>query len=129
MPQASFILRGYDLKAPTIIPLPDVLEEISGIFFEGKHFIYAIGDDHGSLFKIDIRKPASVQSWKFDKKRDYEDLHIVNDRFYILNSNGNLYSFPAPVQEPIEVEEHEFPFINHEFETLYQNGKKLVLMC
>lgn len=131
MPQASFTLKGYDLKQPTVISLPDVLEEISGIFYAGKHSVYAICDDHGSLFKIDMRKPAEPQSWRFDKKRDFEDLFIVGDKFYILNSNGNLYSFPTNLQEPITAQKHLFPFINHEFEILFfdEERKKLMLVC
>lgn len=128
---AGFILRGYDLKQPTVIELPDILEEISGIFYAGKNSVFAICDDHGSLFKIDLNDPANPQRWRFDKKRDYEDLFMVNGQFYILNSNGNLYSFPAPPQEPITAEKHLFPFNNHEFEILFfdEQRKKLLLVC
>lgn len=131
MLQAGTTLKGYDLSNPTVISLPEILEEISGIFYAGKHSVYAVCDDHGSLFKIDLRNPSQPESWKFDEQRDYEDLVIVDDRFYILNSNGNLFSFPAPVHEPFEVEKHLFPFINHEFEILYydEEREKLILVC
>lgn len=121
---------GYDISKPQIISLGKDLEEISGIYAAGQQ-LYAISDDKGHIYKIDLSNPTLLESWKFDKSRNYEDVLLINNTIYVLNSNGDLVSFDLPLKEPINPTRFKFPFEKGEFEILYYDPglKQIMLIC
>src|SRR5687767_13854470 len=83
----------YAFSTPKVVTLSDDLNEISGItYYEQDTSVFAIIDEDALLYKIPLKNPSSMQRWTFDKKRDFEDLVLVDSIFYVLVSNGDVIS-------------------------------------
>jgi hypothetical protein len=126
----SFVpaLPGYHTADKQVIVLDKELLEISGMYYLSDTRIAAINDEEGKVFLINSTTGDYTVS-KFGRKRDYEDVVMVGDYYYVLESNGNIHR--VPVSTPNTEEEYEFPRDKKiEFETLYYDPylKKLVLM-
>jgi len=87
-------LPNYDLSKPEKFAMPESLLEISGIaFYNGVNdTVYAIQDEDGKVFKLPWNNKQKHQT-KFGKKGDFEDITIINNKVFVLKSNGILYSF------------------------------------
>lgn len=124
----------YNLSSPTIINLPEELDEISGIAYYPKDTsVFAIVDEDGLLYKIPIRNPPAFRKWRFDKKGDFEDLVLKDSVFYALVSNGDIESIHFK-GDSIFTERTDFAGggkTTNEFESLYLDEKtnSLVLVC
>lgn len=85
----------YDIHHPETFAMPAALLEVSGIaFLPGvDSTVYAEQDEEGKLFWL---KPGheDLQSLPFGPKGDYEDISIGNSNFFILRSDGAIFSFP-----------------------------------
>lgn len=124
-------LNGYDLSAPTTMTLPDKIDEISGMAWnEADKSIYAIDDNEGRLFRIAGFPQLVVEDWEIGKSKDFEDLVITGGRVYILESKGNLLSFPLPKPEGEPLRVKLALDGSNEFESLYNDGRgHLILLC
>jgi hypothetical protein len=127
--------REYDFNKPEKFNLPESLFEVSGIAFDKgqSDTIYAIQDEDGKLFRLAWDVPKQRHS-KFGKKGDYEDVSIVNDRAYILKSNGTIYTFPmaeAVYEEPEGVSEVKGILPKGEYEGMYgdEGTGELFVIC
>jgi len=124
----------YDLSKPTVIGLPEALDEISGIAYYPKDTsLFAIIDEDGLLFKIPVKNPAATKEWRFDKKRDYEDIVLIDSTFYVLVSNGDIETIRFE-GNTIHTEKSDFSTHSkkeNEFEAMYFNGDSgnLVIVC
>ena len=124
----------YDLANPKVITLPEELDEISGITYYAKDTsVFAIIDEAGYLFKIPIKNPKAFRKWEFDKKRDFEDIVLVDSTFYVLISNGNIESIRFD-NDKIFTEISDFSKNSKavtEFETLLveKDTGRLIIMC
>jgi hypothetical protein len=124
----------YNLSSPTIINLPEELDEISGIAYYPKDTsVFAIVDEEGFLFKIPIKNPPAFKKWRFDKKGDFEDLVLKDSVFYALVSNGDIETIHFK-GDSIFTERTDFSSggkKTNEFESLYLDEKtnSLVLVC
>jgi hypothetical protein len=88
LPAAS---NRYDFENPILITLPEGLAEISAVSFYSKvSSVFAIIDEDGLLFKIDLNKQNDVKKWHFDKRRDFEHILLHDSIFYVLVSNGDI---------------------------------------
>lgn len=123
----------YDFSNPKLLELPQELDEISGIVYYPKDTsVFAIIDEDGILFKISLNNPRQVKSWKFDKKRDFEDLVLLDSNFYALISNGDVekISFTGNTISTSRSNFSDYSKSANEFETLYaDNDSTLVLIC
>jgi uncharacterized protein YjiK len=125
----------YDLINPVIIKLPESLAEISGIAYYPKDTaVFAIEDEDGVLYKIDLNKKEAIKKWRFDKKRDFEDVVLHDSTFYILVSNGDIESVQFGKNDSVITTKYKFPDASkktNEFETLYYDDslQQLVLIC
>lgn len=70
--------------------VPQELKEISGISFISDSIVAAIEDEKGILYFYDLGKEQIIKSYQFGDEDDYEDVAVVNDTIYIVNSAGNL---------------------------------------
>ena len=126
--------ESYDLSAPKVVKLPEILDEISGIAYYAKDTsVFAIIDEDGILFKIPIKYPAGFRQWKFDKKRDFEELVLVDSTFYALVSNGDVETIKF-TGEKIETQKSDFSADSkevNEFESMYyaDDSTGLVILC
>lgn len=123
---------GYNLQAPKIIRLPKEINQISGItYYEADNSVFAIDDDHGNLYKISLKEKPQIEQWEFGKAKDYEEVVLVNNTFYVLNSKGQVVYFPFsfPIQN---VEKAGLGLGGkNEFEILYKDPSagRLMMIC
>jgi hypothetical protein len=83
---------SYTFDSPTrTVRLPTELKEISGIAILDEHHVVAVQDEEGILFVVDLQTGNPVEQWKFGGRRDYEDLVLLNDTVYVIESDGTLY--------------------------------------
>ncbi len=123
----------YTLSDPKILRLPTDLDEISGIAYYSKDTsVFAIIDEDGILFKIPLKDPRKVRKWTFDKKRDYEDLVLIDSTFYVLISKGDVLRLKFN-GDSIQTEKSDFSDADKttmEFESLFAlNDSTLVMIC
>lgn len=122
---------SYDLQTPEIFPLPDQVDEISGITFLNDSTLLAVDDEHGQLFKLMLQKNVEISGFRFGEDKDYEGIARVDSDVYILQSKGNLYRFlyndSIHKTEKIQLELKG----KNQFEAFYYDGvhQKLVLIC
>jgi len=134
-PPASSIhanIEGYDLDHPVRVNLPTVLNEISGLWYYPKDkSLFAIIDETGYLYKVNPRKPDSIFRWKFAGYGDFEDLVLVGNTFFILESNGTIYATSIPNNENIQTVKYSPPEKGNEYESLYydETAGMLILIC
>lgn len=96
---------GYQFDAPdATLKLPKVLREISGLtLFDEKH-LAVVQDEKGRVFKISLESGAIIEEERFEKDGDYEGIERVDDIFYVLKSNGDLFetgTWPLKSKETI----------------------------
>jgi len=86
---------NYDLSRPEVRTLNQALEEISGIAFDpaDPQSIYAQEDETGTLYQLDLDGMVK-QTFPFGKDGDYEDLSVIDNKVYVLKSNGDIFTFP-----------------------------------
>lgn len=94
----QYILSGegyeYNLDKPDEkFVMPPILKEISGISFYNKSKILCVQDEKGLLFQYDIENKSIDFQKKFKDDGDYEGVEIVGTIVYVLESDGDLYSF------------------------------------
>lgn len=124
----------YNLSSPKVVNLPEALDEISGIAYYPKDTsVFAIIDEDGILFKIPVNKPKAYREWKFDKKRDFEDIVLIDSTFYVLISNGDIESIKFSGNSVLTNKSNfsgESKKVN-EFEALYhdKDSSKLIMLC
>ena len=125
--------RGYNLNQPSVLKLPQALDEISGIVYYPKdRSVLAINDEVGWLYKIHLKEDPDIQKWKYSNGADFEDLVLNDSTFYVLESNGNIIKFRFVRPDSAATQEFIFPAPGkNEFEILYHDSqkKKLILLC
>lgn len=83
---------NYDLKTPTQFwKLPKELDEISGITGFNNDVVFCINDEKGIVYEYNLATKSIQNQFTFGKKQDYEDLAMVGETFYVLQSNGTLF--------------------------------------
>jgi uncharacterized protein YjiK len=115
--------------------LPDGLAEISGIAYYIKDSsVFAIEDEDGVLYKISLTEKNNIKKWRFDKKRDYEDVVLHDSVFYVLISNGDIETIQFDAGDSLISNKIKFPDADkkqNEFESLYfdDSTQQLILLC
>lgn len=96
--------------------------------------MFAIKDEDGLFYKIYLKNKSVIKSWRFDKKRDYEELVFHDSIFYVLISNGDIESIKFDGTDSILTAKSEFPDSSNsknEFEAMYYDDslQMLILLC
>ncbi|MFD2160898.1 SdiA-regulated domain-containing protein [Paradesertivirga mongoliensis] len=81
----------FEPKGGKLYTVPAELVEISGISFVSDSVLVAVQDEEGILFFYDLNKEAITRQYEFWKGKDYEDLAVVGNDLWIVNSSGALY--------------------------------------
>ncbi len=98
----------YDLKKPAQkFFLPYVLSEISGLSFKSPNKLLAVDDETGKVFEYDIDNKKIVHSMEFSKPGDYEGVELIGDQVYVLESDGDLYTFTYSPSKKMEANKIE----------------------
>ena len=127
---------GYDLKKPQLMNLGKVLNEISGLTYNGdNNTILAVSDSKEKIFEINIerRKLKDFTERVVGTRSDLEDLVKVDSVVFLLASRG--FIFKVPLIKHIDtsaVTKFEFSQdAKNDFESMYYdpsiNG--LVILC
>ena len=100
----------YDLKNPDgFYELPAELKEISGIHVMGKDRIACIQDEVGDIFIYNTASGVIEQRINFGKDNDYEDLEIIGEDAYILESDGDIHVVKNYLDAGRTVDKEETP--------------------
>lgn len=91
-------LSKYDLKSesPAIIQLPKQLKEISGMTITPNGRLFAHQDESGVIFEVNLQNGEIIKKFSLGYipiKGDFEDIAFVNNKFYLVNSNGDIFEF------------------------------------
>ncbi len=82
--------------------MPKDLDEISGITIlsQRPNTIFAIQDEKGILFAYDLVHQKLIDKRPFAGDGDYEDVTSNGVFFFVLRSDGVVYSFPTTTEDP-----------------------------
>ena len=125
--------EGYDLNKNEKFSLDNSLHEISGIsFLNGNKDLFAIEDEDGKLYTYTLAT-GKISNIKFGKKGDYEDLAVLNNKYFVvLRSDGSLFTFPVSetakeISDSVQEYKHILP--EGEYEGLAAYDGKLLALC
>lgn len=87
---------SINLENRESFPLPEELSEISGhTFIDGNDdVVYCIQDEDGDIFAFNLKTRKIDRIIPFAKAGDYEGITNDGNFFYVLKSNGSIYSLP-----------------------------------
>jgi uncharacterized protein YjiK len=81
----------FDFSKPDLsVELPDELVEISGVTVLSNGMLGAVQDELGVIFLINRETGAIESEIPFGDTGDYEGVEMVDDRLFVLMSNGTL---------------------------------------
>ncbi|MCX2743938.1 SdiA-regulated domain-containing protein [Mangrovivirga sp. M17] len=123
---------GYSYNNSEKFILPGQLNEVSGILWYDKYIFICIQDEKGRLYKTNIRSKIIIETSDFKKNMDFEALAQLNNKYYCLESNGDIYIVSNAFSENITTEKIDFPFEGkNDFETLIPSldDNSIYLLC
>jgi uncharacterized protein YjiK len=83
----------FDIFQPTAShELPEVLDEISGLTYFENNMLAAVEDEHGRIYFLDGTDGSLVREIRFEGRGDFEAIEFYDGIFWVLKSNGDLYS-------------------------------------
>jgi uncharacterized protein YjiK len=119
---------GYDFSRAEVANLKKKLREISGIAVLEEGKLAAVQDESGIIYILDEKSGEVLETIDFAGKGDYEDIAVNAEYFFVLESSGTIYRVPR--KGGAEVESYALGGKKKkEFESLYLDGNKLVLVC
>lgn len=89
-PLARFVLT----EPAAVLRLPNRLREISGLAVAGDGRLFAHDDERAVIYEVDPRAGELVKAFALGDpvaRADYEGIAIVEDRFYLVSSDGVIY--------------------------------------
>ena len=96
---------GYDLENPAErINLHSSLREISGLALVREGVLACVQDELGRVYFYDIIEKKIINNIKFARSGDYEGIELVDNRIYVVESNGTLYTFDLPTEDEKKVQ-------------------------
>ncbi|MFD2555516.1 SdiA-regulated domain-containing protein [Sphingobacterium tabacisoli] len=124
---------SYPLASGKTYVLPDVLEEISGLTYLSTtpHTVFAIQDEDGILFTYDLERGEVTAQFQFAGSGDYEGIANDGKEFFILKSNGSIYSFAIGTTDRSKVKHHTGLLPSGEYESMAFDSKtnRLYVLC
>lgn len=109
-------------------PLPDFLQEISGIAYFAQNKVACVQDEQGAVFIYDLDKKDVTEKIDFGPPGDYEGVALANNNFYILRSDGLLYEVKNYQEKPETAEYNlEIAAKNNEGLSFDRNNNRLLI--
>lgn len=133
--QASGSPQGYDLNKPEEMQLGKVLNEISGLSYNGDNgTLLAISDSKEKIFQINLKtqKLKDLTGKVVAPDSDLEDLVKIGDTTYLLSSWGEIKLVPPGARDTAGVEIYDLGLQGqNDFETLYYDPSAggLIMIC
>ena len=125
---------GYDINKPQKENLGKVLNEISGITFNGDdNSLIAISDSKPKVFEINLdkQKLKDYTDRVVPPNSDVEDVVKLDSAVYVLSSKGIIYEVPKK-KDSGQVRPYRFWSTDqNDFETLYYDASVngLIMVC
>ena len=126
--------EGYDINKPQKENLGKVLNEISGISFNGdNNTLLAISDSKPKVLEINLNKQKlkDYTDRVVPPNSDIEDVVKVDSAVYMLSSKGIIFEVQRR-KDSIPVRSYTFPSSDqNDFETLYYDPSvnSLIMVC
>lgn len=125
--------KGYQLQDPQRFRVRESMQEISGIVLDpDENNIYAINDEEGRIYKIDLSSDETYPYWKFGRSGDYEDIVKTYKGWMVLKSNGTLYHVQNMFTDSTSSTEYKLSVPGkQEFESAYvdSSGHGVIMIC
>lgn len=103
------------------------LQEISGLSYYSGNLIAAINDEDGELYFINTNTGKVDRKIKFGKNNDYEGVEIINQRAYILESDGDIHYFKIGDADKTDAKKVDTPLDGNNTEGLAQYKGDLLI--
>ena len=85
--------QGYNFETPSKkYTLPSILTEVSGVVVNDSLTVVCVQDELGVLYDFSLKSGVIQQETEFAEPGDFEGITKVNDVFWVLRSDGVLYS-------------------------------------
>lgn len=109
-PMHSYSSFPYDLDNPDKkYPLPQYLEEISGLAYYKEEMILCVQDEHADIYVLNTDNNEIVDKYDFGKQGDYEDIAVIGHTAYVLRSDGHIFEVENFNKEDRKVTDHKTP--------------------
>ena len=123
-----------ELYAKKTYTLPTELNEISGLTFlpNSQDIAYVVQDEEGIVFTYDLKNGNISSQFEFGPAADYEEITTDGNYFYVLESNGDIHSFPVSMDvDQGKVSTFKGKLEKGEYESMAydQKNKSLVVFC
>ena len=86
----------FNMESKSTIKLPKKLQEISGLAMTNDGRLFGHDDEKSVVYQIDYKDGSIIKSFSVGEKtvkKDFEGIAIVDDYFYLVSSNGEIYEF------------------------------------
>jgi len=119
-----------DIPKQTIL-LPDELQEVSGIALLPTGEFACVQDEEGFILIYDTTQQEINRTRKFGSKSDYEDIVVIGNDAYVLESDGTIRAILNFDDEAYRREKYKFPLTgNYNTEGLcYDKSKNRLLIA
>jgi uncharacterized protein YjiK len=98
----------YDLDNPDErYPLPKYLTEISGLAYYEEDKILCIQDEKAEIYVFSLDKKEIVNKYVFGKHGDFEDVAVIGQTAFVLQSDGRIFEITNFEKEERKVIEHK----------------------
>jgi uncharacterized protein YjiK len=124
--------ENYKIDAPTsIITLPGVLTEISGITAIDSTTFACVQDEMGIVFIYSLVKADIINKIPFSGSGDFEGITRVNRSFYILRSDGVIFEITdyALKSPSIKMYNTGIPARDNEGICFDSRNKRILIAC
>jgi len=123
-----------ELYAKKTYTLPNELNEISGMTFlsNSQDIAYVVQDEEGIVFTYDLKNGNISSQFEFGPSGDYEEITTDGKYFYVLESNGDIHSFPISMDvDQGKVATFKGKLEKGEYESMAydQKNNSLVVIC
>ena len=129
MNKNSLSIKGYDCTNIQEHVLEHSLEEISGICFDERNNTFlAINDEQGIIYKLDAKTYKITDTYSFASKGDYEEIHILKDKLYVLRSDGKIYTMSYDGKQVSDIKSFEYDGSEEEFESFFISAPESLVL-
>ncbi len=119
------MLTHYNTSKPQTIELPKILREVSGIVFSDgiDSVLFAEQDEFGNVYSVNTQNGTSTLFNTIQQKGDFEDIAYNQSVFYLLRSDGTIFSFPKKnIVDKAEIKTFGNLLPAYEYEGLYYHS-------
>lgn len=105
-PDSTIILYNFE-EPDAAFALPGELLEISGLTAISPSQLAAVQDEKGIIFILDVETAHIVDQARFRGDGDFEGVAFAHDQFWVLRSDGALYSIGPLDEDEVESTRHD----------------------